>query len=187
MQIQTKVKCQEVENFHLQQKIEELQQKEGDSKKSHKLEITKFNNTLTSSTEEIYRIRNHNKILITKIKKLKHSCKKEQSNEDLEGRVLENQEENRHLKNLNRELEKEVEKLKEDKKSQDERFEKIQSKNNVQENKIAQIQKEASRLSQKQSQVAEVNSVLAIVQKEETQTKHTTYIHPNYNPHFYQR
>ena len=62
MQIQTKVKCQEVENCHLQQQIEELQQKEDDSKKAHKFEITKVNNTLTSNTEEIYRLRNNNKI-----------------------------------------------------------------------------------------------------------------------------
>ena len=54
----------------------------------------KVNNTLTSKTEEIYRLRNHNKILITNIKKLKHSHNKEHPNEDLEGRLLENQEEN---------------------------------------------------------------------------------------------
>ena len=53
-QIQTKVRCQEAENCHLQQQIEEIKQKEDDSKKSHKLEITKVNNTLTSNTEEIY-------------------------------------------------------------------------------------------------------------------------------------
>ena len=88
MQIQTKVRCQEVENFHLQQHIEELQQKEDGSKKEHKLKIRKVNNTLIRNTEEIYRLRNHNKILVAKIKKLKHSRKKEQSNEDLEGRVL---------------------------------------------------------------------------------------------------
>ena len=146
-QIQTKGKCQEAENCLLQQQIQELQQKEEDSKKAHKLEITKVNNTLISNIEEIYRLRNHNKILITKIKKLKHSRKKEQTNEYLKGRVLENQGENQCLKNLNQELEKQIKNLKEEKNSQDERFEKIQSKNNILENKIAQIQKEASRLS----------------------------------------
>ena len=69
------------------------------------------------------------------IRKLKHSRKKEQSNEYLEGRVLENQEENQHLHNLNQELEKQIEKLKEDKNSQEEMFEKIQSKNNLLEKK----------------------------------------------------
>ena len=53
-QIQTKVRFQEVENCCLQQQIEELQQKEEDSKKVHKLEITKVYNTLTSNTKEIY-------------------------------------------------------------------------------------------------------------------------------------
>ena len=51
MQIQTKDRCQEAENCFLQQQIEELQQKEEDSKKMHKLEIMKFYNTLTSNTE----------------------------------------------------------------------------------------------------------------------------------------
>ena len=50
-----------------------------------------------------------------KIKKLKHSPKKEQPNENHEGRNLENQEENQHLKNINQELEKQIKKIKEDK------------------------------------------------------------------------
>ena len=60
MKIQTKLRCQETKNYRLQQQIEELQQKEDDTKKAHKLEITKFNNTLTCTTEEIYQLRNHN-------------------------------------------------------------------------------------------------------------------------------
>ena len=39
---------------HLQQQIEELRHKDDNSKRAHKLEITKVNKTLTSSTEEIY-------------------------------------------------------------------------------------------------------------------------------------
>ena len=126
-----------------------------------------------------------------KIKKVKHSRKKEQSNEDLEGRVLENKEENQCLKSLNKELEKQIKNLKEDKKSQDERFEKIQSKNNLLENKIAKIQKEASRLSGKKFQVEEVNSIIIIDKKEvntsEEQTIRTRYRHPNYKRYFDQR
>ena len=55
------------------------------------MEITKVNNTLTSNTEEIYRLRNHNKVLVTKIKKLKSTKK-----EDIEGKFLEKQEENNY-------------------------------------------------------------------------------------------
>ena len=55
----------------------------------HKLENKKFDDNLESNTEEIFRLQNHNKTLITKLKKLKHSHKKEHSNEDLEGRILE--------------------------------------------------------------------------------------------------
>ena len=60
----------------------------------HKLEITKVCNTLTSNTEEIYQLRNHNRLLVTEIKKLKRTKKADNLNEDIEGKVLENQEEN---------------------------------------------------------------------------------------------
>ena len=106
----------------------------------------KFYNTLKSNTEEIYRLINHNKILVINIKKLKSSKKADNSNEDIEGKVLGKQEENQCLLNLNQALEKQVDNLKEEKMLQDERFEKIQSKNNLLENKKRQIQKEASRL-----------------------------------------
>ena len=72
-----------------------------------------------------------------KIKKLKHSRKAELPNEDLEGRILEEEEENHQcLRNLNQELGEQMKKLKEDKQSQDERFEKIQNNNNLLENKL---------------------------------------------------
>ena len=41
----------------------------------------------------------------------------ELSNEDLEGRILKQQEENQHVRNLNQELEVQIEKLKKDKSS----------------------------------------------------------------------
>ena len=65
---------------------------------------------------------------------------------------------------------------------QDERFEKIQRHNNLVENKVEQIEEDASR-----NQVKEVNVVLTVVQKEEKQTTHTPYKHPNYNRYFDQR
>ena len=92
---------------------------------------------LSSNTKEIFRLRNHNKTLITKIKKLKYS-KREHSGEDLEGRILEKQEENQCLNNCNQELENQIKKLEIEKKSQDERIEKIQSHNNLLENQEAQ-------------------------------------------------
>ena len=84
-----------------------------------------------------------------KIKKLKSTKKASNLNEDIKGKVLEKQEENKCLLNLNQELEKQIEKLKYDKNSQGKRFEKIQSKNNLLEKKIVQIHKEESRLSEK--------------------------------------
>ena len=71
----------------------------------HKLEITKVYNTLTSNIEEIYRLRNHDKLLVTEIK-LKSTKKTDNSNEDIKEKVLEKQEENQCLVNLNQELEK---------------------------------------------------------------------------------
>ena len=79
------------------------------------MDITKVYNTFTSNTEEIYQLRNHNKILVTKIKKLKSTKKADNLNEDIEGKLLEKQEENQFLLNINQELEKEIKKLKEDK------------------------------------------------------------------------
>ena len=56
--------------------------------------LRKINNILTSTTEEVFQLRNHNKTLVTKIKKLKNSRKTEHSNEDFKGKILEKQEEN---------------------------------------------------------------------------------------------
>ena len=72
--------------------MKEVQQKYNDIKRAHKLEITKGNNTLTSKTEEVFRLKNHNKTLVTKIKKLKRIRKLEQVNEDFEGKIIEKQE-----------------------------------------------------------------------------------------------
>ena len=73
---------------NINNRSKKLQQQHDDIKKTHKLGITKINKVLSSNTEELFRLQNHNKTLITKIKKLKHSRKKEQSNEYLEGRFL---------------------------------------------------------------------------------------------------
>ena len=80
---------------------------------------------LSSNTEEIFLLWNHNKTLITKVKKLKNSSKKEHSDEDLEGRILEKQEENQYLNTRNQELQNQIKELEIEKKSQDERIEKI--------------------------------------------------------------
>ena len=119
------MEIQESEICQQQQQVKELQQKYNDIRKAHKLEITKNNNTLTSKTKEVFRLRNHNKTLVTRIKKLKNSQKVEHSNEDFEGKILEKQEENHSLRNLNQEPEQQIKELKEDKMSQVERFERF--------------------------------------------------------------
>ena len=53
-QVQRKLESQESEIYRHQQHMKELQQKDGDSKKAHKLEIMKINNTLSSNTEEAF-------------------------------------------------------------------------------------------------------------------------------------
>ena len=95
VQVQRKLESQESEICRHQQQMKELQQKYDDIRREHKLEITKNSNTLTSKTEEIFRLKNHNKTLVTKIEKL------EQVNEDFEGKIIEKQEENHRLRILN--------------------------------------------------------------------------------------
>ena len=72
--------------------MKELQQKYDDTRKAHKLEITKINNTLSGNTEEVFQLRNHNKILVTKLKNLKSIQKSERINEDVEVKIFEKQE-----------------------------------------------------------------------------------------------
>ena len=91
------------------------------------MEITKSNKTVSNNSEEIFRLRNHNKTLIRKIKKLKNISKREHSSEDLEGKILEKQEENPFLNNHNQELQNQIKELEIEKKSQEERIEKIQN------------------------------------------------------------
>ena len=86
---------------------------------------------LSSNTEELFQLRNHSKILVTKIKKLKNIQKTEQSNEDIEEKLLEKQEENCHLKTHNQDLKEHIKKLKDDEKSQEETFKKIQNDNKL--------------------------------------------------------
>ena len=92
--IRHKLEDQESVVDQYQQQIKVLQQQNNDSKKEHKLEIAKSNKTISDNSEEIFRLRNHNKTLITKIKKSKNSSKREHSGEDLEGKISEKQEEN---------------------------------------------------------------------------------------------
>ena len=56
---------------------------------------------------------------------MKSSSKREHSGEDLEGKRLENQEENQCLNNRNQELQNQIKELEIRKKSQEERIEKI--------------------------------------------------------------
>ena len=58
---------------------------------------------------------------------MKNSSKREHSGEDLEGKILEKQEENQCLNNRNQELQNQIKELEIEKKSQDERIEKIQN------------------------------------------------------------
>ena len=109
--IRQKVEDQESVVDQYRQQIKVLQRQNIDSKKEHKLEIAKSNKTISNSFEEIFKLRNHNKTLITKIKKLKNSSKREHSSEDLEGKILEKQEENQCLNNRNQVLQNQIKEL----------------------------------------------------------------------------
>ena len=67
----------------------------------HKLEITIVKSMLSNNTKEIYRLKNHNKTLIGKIRKLKSTKKTEQPMEDTKGKLLDKEEENQYLRKFN--------------------------------------------------------------------------------------
>ena len=90
-QVWMKLENQETELRHHQQQKEKLQQQYDNSKNTHKLELTKVNKVLSSNSEEIFILRNHNKTLVTKIKKLKSIRKTKQSTEDIEVKLLDKQ------------------------------------------------------------------------------------------------
>lgn len=77
---------------------------------------------------------------------MKNIRKSEQTNKDIDEKLLEKEEEVDHLKNHNQELMEQIKQLKDDK-SQEENFKKLQNDNKLLENKLEQIQQEASRLS----------------------------------------
>ena len=124
-----------------QQQIKFLQQNE-DSKKTNKSEITKSNKTLSNNSKEIFRLRNHNKTLVTKIKKLKNSRKTEQSTEDIEGKLLDKQEENDCIRSHNKDLKEQLKKPEDDRNEQVEVIKKFQNVYVQLENKLEKMQKE---------------------------------------------
>ena len=80
---------------------------------------------ISNNNDDIIRLRNHNKILVTKNENLKNIWKFEQDNEDIEGKLLEKEEENCHLRNHNQNLMERIKKWNDDEKSQEETFKKI--------------------------------------------------------------
>ena len=108
----------------------------------HKLEIVVVKNTLSNNNEEIFRLKNHNKMLVTKIKKLKNSWKAEPSNEDIEGKFLDKQEENSCIRNHNKYLKEQLKKSEYDRKSQVELIKKFKNDNIQLESKLEKIQNE---------------------------------------------
>ena len=113
---------------------------------------------------------------------MKNSSNREHSGEDLEGKILEKQEENHCLNNRNQELQNQIKDLEIGKKSQEERIKKIQSHKQSTGEPRSTIQENGSK-----NQIEEVKTVLATVQMKEEQTTPTPYRHPNYNHHFDQR
>ena len=141
-QIRNKLKDQESEIDQCRQQIKVLQQQNDESKKAHKLEITKSNKALSNKSEDIFRLNNHNKTLVTKIKKLKNSWKAEYSTEYIEGKLLDKQEENSCIKNHNEDLQDQLKKSEDDIKSHVELIKKFQNDNMQFENKLEKIHNE---------------------------------------------
>ena len=79
LQIRLKLESQESEVGQCRQQINVIQQQNDDSKMAHKMEIAKSNKILSNNSKELFRLRNHNKTLVTKIKKLKNRWKTERN------------------------------------------------------------------------------------------------------------
>ena len=139
--IQQKLEDQESVVNQYRQQIKVLQQQNNEYRKEHKLEIAKSNKTISNNSKEIFRLRNHNKTLITKIKKLKNSSKKEHSGEDFEGKIMEKQEENQCLNNCNQELQNQIKELEIEKNHKRKESKRFRIMNNLQENQEAQSRK----------------------------------------------
>ena len=92
------------------------QQQNDGSKRTHKSKIAKGNKTLSNNSKEIFRFRNHNSTLVTKIKKLKNSQKTEQSTEDIEGKLLDKQEENSCIRSHNKDIKEQLKNSEDDRK-----------------------------------------------------------------------
>jgi len=179
-QIWHKLENQESVIDQYRQQIKVLQQQNDDSKKTHKLEIAKSNKTLSNNSEEIFRLRNHNKTLVTKIKKLKNSRKTEQSTEDIEGKLLDKQEENDCIRSHNKDLKEQLKKSEDDKKTQVEVIKKFQNDYVQLENKLEKIQNETLKPQGTKIQLpTHINAQKTTLVKENDIVK-IPYRHPNH-------
>ena len=82
------------------------------------MDIAAVKRTLSNNNEEIFRLKNHNKTLVTKIKNFENSPKEKHSTEHIEGKFLDKQEENRCIINHNEDLKEQLKNSKDDRKSQ---------------------------------------------------------------------
>ena len=179
-QIRHKLENQELVIDQYQQQIKVLQQQNDDSKKIYKSEITKSNKTLSNKSEEIFRLRNHNKTLVTKIKKLKNSRKTDQSTEDIEGKLLDKQEENSCIRSHNKDLKEQLKKFEDDKKTPVEVIKKFQNDYVQLENKLDKIQKETLKPQGTKIQLpTQINAHKMTLVKENDIIK-SPYRHPNH-------
>ena len=76
--------------------------------------MEKVNKVLSNNSKEIFRLRNHNKTLVIKNKKLKSSRKTEQYTEDIEGKLLDKHEENHCIRRHNEDLKERLKKSEDD-------------------------------------------------------------------------
>ena len=67
-QVRRELEIQEAEIGQIQQQISEIQHKENDTKIMHKLEIVAVKITLSINNDEIFTLKNHNKMLVTKLR-----------------------------------------------------------------------------------------------------------------------
>ena len=68
--IRQKLEDQELVVDQYRQQLKVIQQQNKKYKKKHELDVSRSNKTISNNSEEIFRLRNHNKTLITKNQKI---------------------------------------------------------------------------------------------------------------------
>lgn len=196
MQTQKKLESQDLEVYQMQQQIKELQQQNDDIKNAHKIEIKKIKKKLSHNNNEIHRLRNYNKTLLSQIKKLKNKKqadqKLEQVKQDFTKKLFEKNEKICHRKSYSQDSIEKIKKLEDERKSQQETSNKELMINNKRMTKLDELKNLLVKNIQTSNKgtntnLVELSKVEESSNKQDSQEKRMPYRHPNHKSCYDQR